>query len=125
MQGTVQYHSSGEVHRIIAAKWMASCQIHRELNGLVAYWDEYELRIPHIRQKKPQSCLIIFAMELVGTDFPAECRSNLDNADLSEVHSVSRGRLHDAFDPCTSPLGAYRFTTALLSKQYVITPRLA
>jgi hypothetical protein len=55
MQGTVQYHSSGEVHRIIAAKWMASCQIHRELNGLVAYWDEYELRLPHIRQKKPQS----------------------------------------------------------------------
>src|SRR5918999_6172625 len=104
MQGTIQYYSSCEVHGIIATKWMASCQIHRELNDLVAYGDEYELRIPNICQKKPQSCLIISAMELVGTDFPAERRSNLDNTNLSEVHSVSRGRLHDALDPCTPPL---------------------
>src|SRR5437016_6525494 len=101
MQSTIQYHSNGEVHRIIATQWMASCQIHRELNDMVAYWNEYELLIPHICQKKPQSCIIILATELMGTDFPAECRSNLDNANLSEVHSVSSGRLQDALDPCT------------------------
>jgi hypothetical protein len=61
----------------------------------------------------------------VGTDFPAECRSNLDNTDLSEVHRVSSGRLHDAFDPGTPPLWRIPLTTALLSKQYVVTLRLA